>query len=85
MHRNAHIDRPARPVSIQSAIVPARSGAVICVQAGVYTEQIKLKATNAGEALMAYPGHKPIIDGKNEVPPMTKGNNTPLFLLVDGQ
>ena len=70
--------------SIQSAIVPARSGAVICVRAGVYTEQIKLKATNAGVTLMAYPGEKPIIDGKNEVPPMTKKNSTPSLLLVDG-
>ena len=71
--------------SIQSAIVPARSGAVICVRAGVYTEQIKLKATNAGVTLMAYPGEKPILDGKNQVPPVTKKNSTPSLLLVDGQ
>lgn len=70
--------------SIQSAIVPARSGAVICVRAGVYTEQIKLKATNAGVTLMAYPGEKPILDGKNQVPPVTKKNSTPSLLLVDG-
>ena len=70
--------------SIQSAIVPARSGAVICVRAGVYTEQIKLKATNAGVTLMAYPGEKPILDGKNQVPPVTKKNSSPALLLVDG-
>ena len=70
--------------SIQSAIVPARNGAVICVRGGVYTEQVKLKATNAGVTLMAYPGEKPILDGKNQVPPVTKKNSSPALLLIDG-
>jgi hypothetical protein len=70
--------------SIQSAVVPARTGAVICVRGGVYTEQVKLKAVNAGVTLTAYPGEKPILDGKNQVPPVTKKNGSPALLLIDG-
>jgi hypothetical protein len=71
--------------SIQSAVVPARSGAVICVRAGVYSEQVKLKAKNTGITLMSYPGEKAIIDGRNQVPAVTAKNSTPPLILIDGE
>ena len=69
--------------SIQAAVVPARSGAVICVRAGVYSEQVKLKAKNAGVTLMSYPGEKAIIDGRNQIPAVTAKNTTPPLIMID--
>jgi len=70
---------------IQKAVSPARSGAVICVRGGVYHEQIKIKPTNAGITLMAYPGEQPILDGRNVLPPVTSKNGTPPLLLVSAE
>lgn len=39
--------------SIQKAISPARSGAVICVRGGVYVEALKIIPVNTGITLMA--------------------------------
>jgi|CXWJ01.1.fsa_nt_gi hypothetical protein len=69
--------------SIQAAVVPARSGAVICVRAGVYSEQVKLKAKNTGVTLMSYPGEKAIIDGRNQIPAVTAKNTTPPLIMID--
>ncbi len=70
---------------IQSAINPARSGAVICVRGGTYREQIKIKPVNAGITLMAYPGERPILDGQGALPPVTAKNTTPPLLLVGAE
>jgi len=40
--------------SIQQAVTKATNGTVICVRAGVYNEQVKLKGKNAGVTLMGY-------------------------------
>ena len=71
--------------SIQAAAATATGNAVVCVRAGVYSEQIKLKAKNAGITLMSYPGERAIIDGRNQVPAVTAKNSTPPLILVDGE
>ena len=71
--------------SIQTAAVKATGNAVVCVRAGVYSEQIKLKAKNAGITLMSYPGETAIIDGRNQVSAVTNKNSTPPLILVDGE
>lgn len=68
--------------SIQKAIAPARSGAVICVRQGVYTEQLKITKNNVGITLMAYPGERPILDGEYRLPVLTTKNKfAPLIVL----
>ena len=71
--------------SIQTAVAKATGNAVVCVRAGVYSEQIKLKAKNAGITLMSYPGERAIIDGRNQVPAVTAKNSTPPLILIDGE
>ncbi len=69
--------------SIQQAVTKATNGTVICVRAGVYNEQVKLKGKNAGVTLMGYPGERPILDGKGQLPILTTKNSTPPLLFVD--
>ncbi len=71
--------------SIQKAISPARSGAVICVRGGVYVEALKIIPVNTGITLMAYPGEKPIIDGANRLPVLTAKNKFAPLLLVNAR
>ncbi len=71
--------------SIQAAASTATGNAVVCVRAGVYSEQIKLKGKNAGITLMSYPGETAIIDGRNQVPAVTAKNSTPPLILIDGE
>ena len=71
--------------SIQAAVSNATGNAFVCVRAGVYSEQIKLKPKNAGITLMSYPGETAIIDGRNQVPAVTAKNGTPPLILVDGE
>lgn len=71
--------------SIQTAAAKATGNAVVCVRAGVYSEQVKLKAKNAGITLMSYPGETAIIDGRYVVPAVTAKNGTPPLILVDGE
>ena len=71
--------------SIQTAAAKATGNAVVCVRAGVYSEQVKLKAKNAGITLMSYPGETAIIDGRNQVPAVTAKNSPPPLILVDGE
>ena len=54
--------------SIQAAIMNAQSGHVICVRAGTYREQIKLRPIDSGLTVQAYPGEKPILDGQSAIP-----------------
>ena len=68
--------------SIQKAISPARSGAVICVRGGIYVEALKIIPANAGITLMAYPGERPILDGENRLPVITAKNRFAPLLLV---
>lgn len=60
--------------SIQAAVDNAQSGQVVCVRAGNYHEQIKIKEADAGITLMAYPGEKPVIDGRGVLPVATAKN-----------
>lgn len=69
---------------IQSAINPARSGAVICVRGGTYRGTDQDQPVNAGITLMAYPGERPI-DGQGALPPVTAKNTTPPLLLVGAE
>lgn len=69
--------------SIQKAISPARSGAVICVRGGVYVEALKIAPVNTGITLMAYPGEQPIIDGENRLPALKTKSGTPPLLMVN--
>lgn len=54
--------------SIQAAITNAQSGHVICVRAGTYHEQLMFKINKAGITVQAYPGERPILDGRNIIP-----------------
>lgn len=54
--------------SIQAAITSAQSGHVICVRAGTYHEQLMFKINKAGITVQAYPGERPVLDGKKVIP-----------------
>lgn len=54
--------------SIQAAINSAQSGHVICVRAGTYHEQLMFKINKAGITVQAYPGERPVLDGKGVIP-----------------
>ena len=71
--------------SIQKAISPARSGAVICVRGGVYAEALKIAPANAGITLMAYPGEQPILDGENRLPVITNKNRFAPLIMVNAR
>lgn len=60
--------------SIQAAINNARSGQIICVRAGTYHEHIQFQPAKSGITLMAYPGERPIIDGRGTLPTVTNSN-----------
>lgn len=60
--------------SIQTAINNAKSGQIICVRAGTYYEKIEIKPSNSGITVMAYPGERPILDGKGTLPTATATN-----------
>lgn len=57
--------------SIDAAVDSAQSGQTVCVRAGTYHEQVKINESNAGITLMAYPGERPIIDGRGVLPQET--------------
>lgn len=54
--------------SIQAAISSAQSGHVICVRAGTYHEQLMFKINKAGITVQAYPGERPVLDGRKVIP-----------------
>ena len=54
--------------SIQAVISTAQRGNVICVRAGTYPEQLEFGINKAGVTVMAYPGERPILDGRNTIP-----------------
>lgn len=54
--------------SIQAALNASQTGAVICVRAGVFAEQLLLDYRKPGVTLQAYPGERPILDGKGTLP-----------------
>jgi len=54
--------------SIQTAISNSQSGQVICVRAGTYNEQLLFGINKAGVTVMAYPGERPILDGRSTIP-----------------
>ena len=54
--------------SIQSAVTNAQSGQVVCVRGGTYHERVQIKPISSGMTLQAYPGEKPILDGKSVIP-----------------
>ncbi len=60
--------------SIQAAVDNAQSGQIVCVRAGTYHEQVKIKEADAGITLTAYPGEKPVIDGRGVLPAATAKN-----------
>jgi hypothetical protein len=60
--------------SIQTAVNNAKSGQTICVRAGTYHERVDIKPSQSGITLMAYPGERPIIDGKGTIPVPTANN-----------
>lgn len=59
--------------SISDAINAAPRGAIICVRAGVYNEQVRLGPDQSGLTVKAYPGERPVLDGQQRLP--TKSNN----------
>ncbi len=54
--------------SIQSAINSTQSGQTICVRAGTYHENIRIANSKSGITVMAYPGERPVIDGRHTLP-----------------
>mgnify|MGYP001358343495 FL=1 len=54
--------------SIQTAIANSQSGQVICVRGGTYQERVQIRPANSGLTLQAYPGERPIIDGRSSIP-----------------
>lgn len=53
---------------IQTAVNDASSGDVVCVRAGTYHQQVKLRPVDAGITLQAYPGERPVLDGQGSIP-----------------
>jgi len=70
--------------SIQAALNSARSGDTVCVRAGSYSEQVQLKPDQSGVTLIAYPGERPIIDGRNTYPLVTNRNKFPGLVHITG-
>lgn len=60
--------------SIQAAISNAGSGAVICVRAGTYHEQLQIKPAQSGITVQAYPGERPVLNGQGTLPEPTAKN-----------
>ncbi len=60
--------------SIQKAVDNAKSGQIVCVRAGTYHERVEIKPSKSGITLMAFPGERPIIDGKGTLPAATSTN-----------
>lgn len=58
----------AAGASISAAIKNAPREAIICVRGGVYHEQLRLTSASNGLTLKAYPGERPILDGRGMLP-----------------
>ena len=70
--------------SIQAAVENAQSGQIVCVRAGTYHEQVKLQPPDSGITLMAYPGERPIIDGRGVLPGTTANNQNMGLIHISG-
>lgn len=70
--------------SIQAAVESAQSGQIVCVRAGTYNEQVKIQPPDSGITLMAYPGERPIIDGRGVLPGTTANNQNMGLVHISG-
>ncbi len=70
--------------SIQAGVESAQSGQIVCVRAGNYHEVIQIKPSDSGITLKAYPGERPVIDGRGVLPPASANGGNMGLLHISG-